>query len=199
MKRHFWCVALLLLLVIGSFMFFTADRSSVTAYAVDYEGIMKAQQRAVDANDLLNSTFDFTLEYPYPDDYSGDWVSDSGDMVICLTSDDNIDDYKTLLSEYADIIEYRFVDHSFNELLLAVKELGTGLEHEMYVKEFGPDIFNNSIFITFSEEASQDNYDILYKYVDVTENGYAFTYNEDTYNVEITWDEPEVDEEVSYH
>lgn len=98
----------------------TAALNSVEETAdLNYEELMKAQERAVAANNILMQYFyDIGGWGEYPDYYGGCYIGDDNLYHIRLTasSDQAKETLDTLFGEYMDVVVYESCDASFNDL-----------------------------------------------------------------------------------
>ena len=130
------------------------DESSYTSTTPDhfhYQDIMNMQEKAVLANELLNSSFKPTDDLLYPDDYAGSQITDEGTLLIYLTDQSNIDHYKSIISEYLSIVEFKTAQLSLNTLLDSADRLAGELKDKLNIDGFGPDITNNCIIINIKD------------------------------------------------
>lgn len=92
----------------------SADELIIDGIAVPQE--MLLQQDALNAYQVLYSSFEMDDNYNYilPDDYAGEYIDDSYNLVVQLTTDD-YSEYELLLDEF-DCVEFKTVEYSYNEL-----------------------------------------------------------------------------------
>lgn len=108
-----------------------------------FEILMRQQQDAVEANEILLSSFDDDgTTVLYPDDYAGDYIGDDNMLHVLVTSDVSIDMYRTILEEYASCVLFEVVDNSFNDLMMLSEEIVEALP-EGSCCENGVDVINN--------------------------------------------------------
>ena len=194
-------ISLLVLLFLCLFLF--ANKRSEPVTRVDgksmdkYEVMMAAQQRAVNANELLCSEFDFTSRYPFPDDYAGDYISEDGFFSVYVTSEEGIQRYEKLLADYSDITTYVIREHSYNELIKASDEASEWVADNFDLHFNGPDIINNGIMFSVNDSRTDEAEKKLLSYFKTVAGNYCYEYNGKLIKVLVEW-EAESSEEVSY-
>ena len=157
--------------------------------ADQYSKIMEIQERAVYANDLLTSSFNYLSDHPYPDDYAGDYISDEGMLTVYLTSLENVDFYKAILEEYTDVIDYKIKNISLNDLTDAAKNIGTLMKKDFAVVSYGPDMMKNCVNVDVAEKYKIENELILSGYMECSNECYRYRLNDDSFiSVVINWD-----------
>lgn len=121
----------------------------------DYEALMMAQQGAVMAHEALMASFTPTPEgYDYPENFGGDFIEDNKLVVLLVSlSNANIQYYANILSEYIDIVEFRSVDYSYNELSEEVKATVDSMNENYSVTKSYVDIKENRAKICLSPES----------------------------------------------
>lgn len=165
----------------------------------DYQKIIKAQERAVIANELLCSSFNYLSESPYPDDYAGDYISEDGILTIYLTSFENQSNYIDILSDYIDIVNFEHKQHSLNTLDTVAIDLAGKLQTFFSIAGYGSDIINNYVIIDLEDPRTPHNENILSPFLVADDNYYLYpSENEENVQIKINWDTVKTIEESTY-
>ncbi len=165
----------------------------------DYQKIIKAQERAVIANELLCSSFNYLSESPYPDDYAGDYISEDGILTIYLTSFENQSNYIDILSDYIDIVNFEHKQHSLNTLDTVATDLAGKLQTFFSIAGYGSDIINNYVIIDLEDPRTPHNENILSPFLVADDNYYLYpSENEENVQIKINWDTVKTIEESTY-
>lgn len=164
----------------------------------DYLKIMKMQEKAVTANDILMSTFDSNGTLVYPDDYSGNYITREGHLVIFLTCKDNISEYNNILSDYSEIVDYEYVNYSLNDLYMVSDKVFELLSKEFEITMFGPDIINNGIIIESTSKRNENNEEIILRYFSYDNDTYYYESDYGIIPIDFNWNTSPINEEISF-
>lgn len=182
-RRNFFTrlSALALAIALGLGSSFSSNAVSVTAASVsmeeaadlNYEELMKAQERAVAANEILMQYFYSIGDLDeYPEYYGGCYIGDDNlyHLRLVASSDGVKETLNILFGEYADVVIYETCDISFNELQEYVRAVADD------IMDLGYDVTSWCVDVTTGNVIVRVLPDCVEAVQAMVDNGQGFSY-----------------------
>lgn len=124
----------------------TVDTVKPTERMLQQTAAMAAHRSLEDSLDV-----DDNGRFIYPDYYAGDYIDEDGNLVICLTSEDTIENYQFLKDKHS-CVEFKIVEYSYNELNDTIEDYYSSSEYQSEIVSSSIDVINNKAVFEVSEE-----------------------------------------------
>lgn len=135
---------------------FAAEPADAEITEEEFARLVKEQEAAVNANEVLMESFLVDDVIVYPEEFAGNYIEDNR-LVIELTCEDEAarQKYEELLKDF-DCVEYRIVEHSYDFLYHLANDILEQMKEVYPVTKAYVDVINNIACVEIADGREEE-------------------------------------------